>query len=170
MRVLPKFFLLGLVALATSCRTPNSVESPGCAILKVNRVLLDEKGYETDVVGNLKEEADYQFLLRHEPTKQQGVRFHIKWKAPRHARSLRLQVEIRGLNAQNQTTSDVESLSLEENEGWAGWSTLEVTEKKFKKLGQITAWKITLFSGGQAKAVLPSANWYEDILNTQPSS
>lgn len=162
---------LGLLAaiVFAGCATENKVSRGGCSVLKVNRTLLDEKGYETDVVGDLKGEAAYQYVLRHEPRRQTGARFHIKWKAPRKTDQLRLVLDLQGLNASNESTRDSISRSFPDRDDWAEWTTIDVTGAQFKKLGTIMAWRVTIHSGDRIMAELPSANWYSDIRAEAPA-
>jgi hypothetical protein len=152
-----------LLLLVGACTTPNTYHQRGFAILKVNRTLVDSYGYETDVVGDLKQEAVYQYKLRRAPEQQHGARFQVKWKAPQDTAQIRLQLDVRGLNSKNETVFDAVSLSFERVEDWAEWSTLEISNARLKRLGTITAWKATLFASGKMMAELPSSNWYADI-------
>ena len=159
------FLLLAVITtfLLSSCSTENPVSRGGYAVLKVNRNLLDNLGYETFAVGDLKKEADYQYMLRHSPLKQKGVRFHIKWKAPRRSGAIRLVLDVQGLNAANLTTRDTVTQNYPDMDGWAEWSTIDITGKQFKQIGEIMAWRVTICSGDRVMAELPSANWYSDI-------
>lgn len=157
-------FGLVLLALLAGCSTPNSVQKPGYQVVKVNRTLLDQWGHETGTeVGDLKAEAVYQFDLRHNPKLQFGARFHIKWKAPDKAPQLKLQLDVRGLTADNLVVYDTLTEEHPAMDGWAEWSTIDIKGERFKKLGTITAWKVSIFSGGELKAELPSGNWYSNI-------
>lgn len=158
-------FALGLLAAVclVGCATPNTVQKPGYQIVKVNRTFLDLDGHETDVVGDLQGEAIYQFGLRNNPERQSGARFHVKWKAPRHTSQIRLQLEVRGLTDKNLIVQDVLTQDYPSMDGWAEWSTLDITGERYKRLGTITAWKVSVYTGGQLMAELPSGNWYGDI-------
>jgi hypothetical protein len=152
-----------MAALLAGCSTPNSVQKPGYQIVKVNRTLFDTDGHETDVVGDLKGEAIYQFHLRDNPSQQAGARFHIKWKAPDKTQSVKLRLDVRGLTAENLVVFDTLSEEHARMDGWAEWSTLDIAGERFKRLGIITAWKVSVFAGGELKAELPSGNWYGNI-------
>jgi hypothetical protein len=156
---------IGLLAviLAAGCATENPVSRGGFAVLKVNRTLLDQFGHETDVVGDLQGQAAYQYDLRHDPFRQRGARFHIKWKAPRRAERIRLVLDLQGLNPANESTRATVAAHQPDMDGWAEWTTLDIKGQQFKKLGEIMAWRVTLYSGDQVMAELPSANWYSDI-------
>ena len=160
----PSFLLLGILAsvFLASCATQNTVSRGGFSILKVNRTLLDRDGYETDVVGDLKGEASYQYSLRHEPHRQTGARFHINLKAPRGASRVRLVLDVRGLTAANETARDTLSQSYSDIDG-AEWTTIDITGSQFKRLGSIMAWRVMIYAGDRVMAELPSANWYSDI-------
>ncbi len=151
------------IFLLAGCATQNTVSRGGFAVLKVNRTLLDNYGYETDVVGNLKGEASYQYSLRHEPNRQSGGRFHIKWRAPKGSTQVRLVLDVRGLTPANETVRDTLSESFADMDGWAEWTTLDIKERQFKRLGEIMAWRVTIYSGDRVMAELPSGNWYLDI-------
>ena len=161
--------LLGItVLLATGCTTENPVSRGGFAVLKVNRTLLDPLGHETDVVGNLKGEAVYQYALRHDPNRQTGARFHIKWKSPKRAERIRLVLELQGLSTTNESTRATLTANQPDMDGWAEWTTVDITGEQFKKLGEIMAWRVTLYSGDRVMAEQPSANWYSDIRTETP--
>ena len=166
----PAFGILILVALIfAGCATENPVQKPGYAVIKVNRTLLDQFEYETDVVGDLKGEAVYQYDLRHNAQRQFGARFHIKWKAPRGAPSIRLVLDVRGLNTRNETTLDKFIENYTRMEDWAEWTTISITGDRFKHLGTIMAWRVSIYSGDRVMAELPSADWYSDIRPEPPA-
>jgi hypothetical protein len=154
---------LTLLLFLSSCATENTVSRGGFAILKVNRTLFDNKGYETKEVGELKEEAVYQYELRHHPELQRGARFHIKWKAPRGSAPFRLVLDVQGLTADNVSTRGTFTQDYPEHDGWAEWATMDISGKEFKRLGTIMAWRISLYKGDRVMAELPSGNWYSDI-------
>lgn len=171
MPALPKCSVLGLLlVLLVSCSTTNTVQEKGYAVLKVNRTFLDANGHETVEIGDLKAEAEYQYELRHRPELQHGVRFRVKWDAPDEAAQVRVQVDVRGLNPANETLYDTVSIMIGRTDGWAQWTALDIPQSRLKRLGSIQAWKVTIFAGGKAMAVLPSGNWYGDIRATAPDS
>lgn len=151
------------IFLLTGCSTENVVQKPGYAVLKVNRNLYDQFGYETELVGDLKGEAVYQYELRHAPDKQFGCRFHIKWKAPRGTAQARLVLDVRGLNKNNETVLDQFTVTRSLVEDWAEWSTIDINGPQFKRLGTIMAWRVSIYNRDRVMAELPSGNWYSDI-------
>lgn len=156
--------LLGLTSLLLAgCTTENPVSRGGFAVTKVNRTLLDKNGYETDIVGDLKGEAVYQYKLRHQPQNQYGARFHIKWKGPKGASRIRLVLDVQGLTPSNESTRATIARDLPDLDGWAEWTTLDITGTQFKQLGEIMAWRVTILAQDRVMAELPSANWYSDI-------
>ncbi|MBV9464353.1 MAG: hypothetical protein JO317_09010 [Verrucomicrobiae bacterium] len=164
LRIASAAVLLILAGAAFSgCSTPNRVEKPGYAVLKVNHDLLDLDGHETDIVGDLKQQAIYQYHLRHTPAHQTGERFKVKWKAPPEVGPVQVRLDVRGLNAGNETTFDNDTITYDTNENWAEWTIFDIAGDRFRKLGRVQSWKVTLSAGGQVKAELPSANWYGDI-------
>ena len=162
MRLYPALGFLAALTLS-GCATDNTVHEKGYAILKVNRYLLNRDGDETEVVGDMKEQAMYQYNLRNSPLEQTGVRFHVRWKAPDNARQITLRIDVRGLNERNETILDSVLMSIAENDDWTQWTEMEIAGAQFKRLGRIQAWKATLSSTGEVKAELPSGNWYQDI-------
>jgi hypothetical protein len=140
------------------CGFVPSVPAASAKIQKVLPHLLDEKGRHT-IYPSLFERDFYQAELRKNPTKCSGIRFDIHWKARQfsgHPATVRL--EVRGVNTpprQLETFSHTVSAG-----GWLGkWSQLRIDGKDFARLGQIRAWRVTLWDGETQLAEQKSFLW-----------
>ena len=127
-------------------------------IIKVLPHYLDKKGRHT-LSPSLYERDAYQAHLRKYPNERSGMRFDIQWKVKGDPGSdLKLKVEIRG-----GATNTIEQFSFEQpirKDGWgSSWSAVTVAGKDYKKVGDIIAWRATLWDGNKQVAEQKSYMW-----------
>ena len=121
--------------------------APGATgrIIKVLPQFLDLQGRHALSPSLYDRDAYQHYLLIHRE-KVSGMRFAIQWKAPSSAASpLKLRVEIRGV-----THGDLPPTAVLEQEikpgGWfSHWAYLPFSGDEFKKIGEVTAWRVTLW-------------------------
>lgn len=131
------------------------VAAPG-KIIKVLPQLLDGKGQHTAAPSLYARDA-YQAFLRAHPDKCSGIRFAIQWKARvKDSGQLKLRVEVRG-------SKDAIPLGLEQPVKRTGlfhrWTSLPLTGEQFRKAGEVTAWRATLWDGDVLLAEQKSFLW-----------
>lgn len=143
--------MLLLLALAVSA---------GAATGKIRKLLphyLDEKGRHT-LAPSLYERDAYQDHLRRNPELIAGLRFDVQWRSRGADKSrLKLRIEVRGTE-----TPPNESFVIEESVKprlFSSWSSIELEEEAFKKLGRILAWRVTLWEGETQLAEQKSFLW-----------
>lgn len=127
-------------------------------VIKVLPQFLDLQGRHA-ISPSLYDRDAYQFYLRFHTNEVSGMRFAVQWKASEAAASqLKLRVEIRGV-----THGDVPPTVVLEKKvkpgGWFGyWDYLLLTGEEYKKIGEVTAWRTTLWDGekmlGEQKSFL----------------
>lgn len=143
-------FLLLAVALSASAATGK--------VLKVLPHFLDLKGRHT-VSPSLYDRDAYQAQLRKTPEKRSGVRFDVLWRGRAATTQLAtLRVELRGTakgNLPSQTTLETEVLIT----GTSHWEKLILDGEKYKSFGEITAWRVTLWSGAELIGEQKSFLW-----------
>ena len=125
-------------------------------IIKVLPHFLDRQGRHA-LSPSLYDRDAYQAVLRKNPDKRSGVRFDIHWKAKfAGANPLKLRIELRG-------TRPGEEQSLEHavhNKGvFSHWSALTVQDEAYEQLGEVVAWRATLWEGEHMIAEQRSFLW-----------
>jgi hypothetical protein len=123
-------------------------------ITKVLPHLLDREG-RYSLSPSLYERDAYQALLRKSPEKCSGIRFDVRWKAQAGNR-VKLRIDIRG-------SASPEPLVLEQNvrrnHWYDRWTSLTLSGESFQKVGQVIAWRATLWDGDKLLAEQKSFLW-----------
>src|SRR6185369_15402884 len=90
----------------------------------------------------------YQAFLRQNPDKVSGVRFAVQWKA-RHTTSttLKVRVELRGTSHGELPPSTTLEKEVKPGGSFSHWESLPLTRDEYKKMGQVTSWRATLWDG-----------------------
>jgi hypothetical protein len=147
-----------LILLACLCLASHA-NAATARVIKVLPHFLDLKGRHM-LSPSLFDRDAYQLVLRQHPEQRSGIRFDVEWKskgAP--ASPLKMRVEVRGAAHGNVPVQ----LSLErevEPTGWfGGWASLALKEEDYRKLGEMTAWRVTLWEGDQLLSEQKSFLW-----------
>jgi hypothetical protein len=135
--------------------------SAGAATGRVIKVLphfLDEQG-RNSISPSLYDRDAYQLHLRNHPEKRSGLRFDVQWKARGAAWApLKVRVELRGISQGDLPKTFV--LEQEVKPGWLShWNSLPLTGEDYKKFGDVTAWRATLWEGDQLLSEQKSFLW-----------
>ena len=146
--VVPLFLLLTTVAApAASGR-----------VVKVLPHFLDLEGRHS-VSPSLYDRDAYQAVLRAHPEKRSGIRFDILWRARGAAKEkAKLRVELRGTakgNLPSETTIENEAAIT----GTGHWASVKLDGEEYKKFGEVTAWRVTLWAGDQMLGEQKSFLW-----------
>ena len=147
-KLLPLVLLFSASALGT--------EAVNVRIIKVLPHLLDRDGRHT-LSPSLYERDAYQAFLRKNPDQCSGLRFDVQWKAKRVAGTrLLLRVEIRG-------SKEAKAVLVEQparpNHWYRRWSSLRVDGASYQKVGEVIAWRATLWKGDRLVAEQKSFLW-----------
>jgi hypothetical protein len=127
-------------------------------VLKVLPQFLDKKG-EHALSPSLYERDAYQFYLRIHPAQRAALRLAVQWKAKKvDWTRLKLRAEMRGLEGDS-----IHALTLEapvkKNGRFSSWSEVRIEGPDYKKLGQLVAWRVTLWEGERQLGALESFLW-----------
>jgi hypothetical protein len=128
-------------------------------IIKVLPHFLDLQGRHT-LSPSLFDRDAYQAVLRDHPEQRSAIRFDIQWKSKGGPTDqLRMQLEVRGVATQK----TVVQLKFDKNvapTGWlGGWAALTVKGEDYKKLGDLSAWRVTLWEGNRLLSEEKSFLW-----------
>lgn len=132
-----------------------SAKSSG-RIIKVLPEFLDKKDRNT-VAPSLFERDAYQANLRKNVKLRGGLGFFVNWKAKK-SENLRIRIEMRGVygnTVQNHTVEEPVS-----KKGWfSNWSTIKFAGERYSTFGELTAWRVTLWDGGELLSESKSFLW-----------
>jgi hypothetical protein len=150
-----------ILILALCCWVAASASAATGRVIKVLPQFLDLKGRHA-LSPSLYDRDAYQAYLRLHTNDISGLRFAVQWKAPdanAYAGPLKLRVEVRGI-----THGDLPpKLVLEQDVkpgGWfSHWASLPLTGEDYKKIGEVTAWRATLWDGDQMLSEQKSFLW-----------
>ena len=159
--VLPLAVAGGLLRLSPSAQgaKPPAIPPGSARILKVLPHFLDQQGRHT-VNPSLFDRDAYQFELRQNPALRSGMRFDVLWKGLRRAPSavLTMRVEMRGSKAPAQSPVVV-SQRVFASSGFNQWTRIPVVGKEYEALGELSAWRVSLWRDETAVAEQTSFLW-----------
>ncbi len=141
-----------------------AVASPaGAATGRVAKVLpefLDLKG-RNSLSPSLYERDAYQASLREHPALRSGMVFYVEWKTKGAIwEPLTVQVELRGITEGNLPKRLVLDQRAENQGGWfTHWTHVTLSEAEYKKIGSVTAWRVTLWEGKKLLGQQQSFLW-----------
>lgn len=143
-----------ILLLLTALSAPAATGS----VVKVLPHFLDREGRHS-VSPSLYDRDAYQAELRKHPELRSGVRFDILWRARGQAKEkARLKIELRGTakgNLPGETTLESDVVIT----GTSHWASLRLDGEKYKQFGEITAWRVTLWSGDEMIGEQKSFLW-----------
>ena len=127
-------------------------------VIKVLPQFLDLKG-RSAISPSLYDRDAYQAYLRIHTNDVSRMRFAVQWKASgAGADSLKLKVEIRGVTHGDLPPSITLEQAVKPGVWFNHWAYLPLGGEDFKKIGEVTAWRATLWDGdkmiGEQKSFL----------------
>ncbi len=132
------------------CRTQSA------RISKVLPHYLDLEGRHT-VNPSLFERDAYQAYLRAHPDEVGGLRFDIQWSSTvYYTDALLLKLELRGSRSPEELVIEQE---IERRPWYQRWTGIDLDEESFAKLGDIMAWRASLWDGEEMLAEQRSFLW-----------
>jgi hypothetical protein len=142
--------VVGVVMAA--CRTTPAAPE----VIKVLPHRLDAQGRHT-LSPSLYDRDAYQAHLRRHPEACRAMRYDVLWRAGVYAaKDLTLRLELRGSQAPA-------VMALEQtvrNRGRSGgWTSVHVEQDRYRGLGEVVAWRMTLSDGAQQLAQQQSFLW-----------
>jgi hypothetical protein len=128
-------------------------------VLKVLPQFLDEKG-RTSLSPSLYDRDAYQAILRKNPAKRSGLRFEVQWQAKvPDTEPLLLRVEIRGVADADPAKTTVKEVPVRQHHWFSHWAYVTLNKDEYQKLGEVTAWRVTLLDGKNLLAEQKSFLW-----------
>jgi hypothetical protein len=141
------FLLLGI----------GSVHAAEVKILKVLPQHLDLQGRHA-LSPSLFDRDAYQAQLKKNPEQRSALRFEIQWKAPKKSGEAEIRVELRG-----SAPAGTDTVTLKETAQPTGmfskWKAVKLEGDAYKKLGDLIAWRVTIWQAGQPVAEQKSFLW-----------
>lgn len=147
------------IGLSVTLLLSEAVCSAGSGrIYKVLPHRLDALGRHT-LSPSLYERDAYQAYLRRHPNECAGLRFDIQWKVKKAtAGPLKLRVEVRTSKTDAAKPLVLET-PLQRKGRLSRWSALTIAGERFKVLGEVIAWRATLWEGDAFLAEQQSFLW-----------
>jgi hypothetical protein len=103
----------------------------------------------------------YQAMLRDHPDRRSALRFYIQWKTKGPVwEPLTVRVEIRG-NAEGNLPKQLVLEQPMENPGgsFSHWTSVTLSRDDYKKIGSVTAWRVTFWEGKTLLGLQQSYLW-----------
>ncbi len=152
-RFFSSMLVLCLVALASE-----SFAATG-RVIKVLPHFLDQQG-RAALSPSLYDRDAYQVALRDHPEKRSGIRFDMQWKTKGPAWSdLKLRVELRGIAQGNLPKQMILEREVDATGLFSRWTSMTLTGEEYKTLGEVTAWRVTLWEGDEQLGEQKSFLW-----------
>lgn len=146
-RLVLAFLLLGIA----------SGHAADVKVLKVLPLHLDLEGRHA-LSPSLFDRDAYQAQLKKNPAQRSALKFEILWKAPKKTGEAEIRVELRG-----SSPTGTETFTLKEKAQPTGtfskWTSVKLEGDTFKKFGELLAWRVTVWQGGQQVAEQKSFLW-----------
>lgn len=150
----PNLVLLLALLLATGL----SATATTGKVMKVLPHFLDLKGRHA-LSPSLYERDAYQSQLRQHPEQRSGVRFDVHWRArTKTATTLKLKVEIRGIAQGSLPSEKVLAQDVRTGAG-SRWTAFTLAGEDYKAIGEVTAWRVSLWEGDELVAEQKSFLW-----------
>lgn len=129
-------------------------------VVKVLPHFLDLQGRHTPA-PSLYERDAYQLQLRKHPEQRSGIRFDVLWRgrgAGKTDEPATLRLELRG-TAKGNLPSETRLETAVLITGTSHWAALTLAGEAYQNFGEITAWRVTLWSGDQMIGEQKSFLW-----------
>ena len=125
-------------------------------LVKVLPQFLDRQG-RVALNPSLYERDAYQAQLRARPALRSGLQFAVQWGS-RDTRQVKLRVELRGNRGKSGTSAILES-PIRYRGLFTSWANVSLSGEEYQKLGELSAWRATLWEGDRLLAEQKSFLW-----------
>ncbi len=150
--------LLNSLAVALLMTTTLTALAATGRVAKVLPHFLDLNGRHA-LSPSLYERDAYQAHLRQHPEQRSGLRFDILSRVrTRNAANLKLRVEMRGIAQGNLPSEKTLEKAVKPGAG-SRWTAITLGSEDYKSLGELTAWRVTLWEGDQLMGEQRSFLW-----------
>jgi hypothetical protein len=102
----------------------------------------------------------YQDGLRANPGEQSGIRFNVQWKSSVRGKPLTLKLELIGSDAWQSEPLVLERPVIRRGI-FSQWSTITLRGSDFNKIGNVMAWRSSLWDGESMIAAHQSFLWQD---------
>lgn len=119
-------------------------------IIKVLPQLLDQKG-RAALSPSLYERDAYQFYLRQHRDKISALQFNVQFKCTERPGPLKLKLELRGSKMKLNEHRVVEAI-VQPRRFFSKWSEIQLDKETYELIGEIIAWRATLWDGDELLA------------------
>lgn len=128
-------------------------------VMKVLPQFLDAQG-QASLTPSLYDRDAYQAYLRKFPAKRSTIRFAVQWKAKTpESEQLRLRVEVVGSAKNDLPQRTSLELPVHQHHWFSHWAYIVLSKAQYKELGDVTAWRVTLWDGEQLLGEQKSFLW-----------
>jgi hypothetical protein len=129
-------------------------------VVKVLPEYLDREG-RTSLSPSLYERDAYQAELRKHPDRRSGLRYYVEWKMHGAVwEPLKLRLELRGVAQANLPKQLVlEQELINKRTRFTRWAQITLTPDQYRRLGEVTAWRVTLWEGANMISEQKSFLW-----------
>ena len=127
-------------------------------VIKVLPEYLDSQG-RNSLSPSLYERDAYQAALRQQPKLRAALCFAVQWRAKKvDWAKVKLRIEMRGAFGNSLRAQTLEGPARKSG-WWSNWSKLKLEGEAFRQLGELQAWRATLWEGDQLLAEQCSFLW-----------
>jgi len=140
------------------CGWSRTTEAGQARVIKTLQHRLDQQGRHT-LSPSLYERDAYQAHLRAHPELVSALRFDIQWAGQKlDKRNLKIRLELRSRQAEPGKPFVIEQ-PVKAKGFFSYWAAVDVDAETFKKIGDITAWRVVILENGRELADQKSFLW-----------
>ena len=132
------------------------VQGTEARVVKVLPQYIDKEGRNSKTPSLIERDV-YQKYLKNNPDKCSGIRFNVQWKASK-PNEIMLKIEMIGSKDSGAKVLTVEK-TLKKETFFGHWTTTTIEGEKFRKLGEVIAWRATLWRGDKLLSEQKSFLW-----------
>jgi hypothetical protein len=157
-RDIPQSMRRPILILALCCLLSAAASAATGRVIKVLPQFLDLKGRHA-LTPSLYDRDAYQAFLRTHTNDISGMRFAVQWKGSGTSAPLKLRVEIRGITHGDLPPKTVLEQDVKPGGWFSHWASLPLVGDDYKKIGEVTAWRATLWDGDKLLSEQKSFLW-----------
>jgi len=147
---------IALIIVLTAASISHATEA---RVIKVLPQFLDRRGRDS-ISPSLYDRDAYQAQLRKKPELRSGLQFAVQWKASSSAnQELKIRVELRGTAKGDLPKAAKIETIVKQKGSFSHWATIVLDEKVYQDIGEMTAWRVTLWEGEKLLSEQKSFLW-----------
>jgi hypothetical protein len=153
--------IAALLLLCCGVLSATAADRKTARLIKVLPHYLDSEGRHS-VNPSLFDRDVYQFELRHDPERRSGLRFDVLWRTWSPGKGdqtpLTLKIELRGSRAPAQDPIVIDT-PVKRGRRYSQWTKVRLPDESYQALGELVAWRVTLWRDDQLLAEQKSFLW-----------